>query len=62
MLHFEYFLYPNVNVTSFVLKDAHHSVIDGNEVIVDYYRQKLMPGWIPRRLGLFPAQVLLKCL
>ncbi|KAL6845951.1 hypothetical protein ACP4OV_023399 [Aristida adscensionis] len=32
-------------------EDAHHSIIDGSEVIVDYYRQQLMPGWIPRRLG-----------
>ncbi|CAL5063416.1 unnamed protein product [Urochloa decumbens] len=32
-------------------QDAHHSIIDGSEVIVDYYRQQLMPGWIPRRLG-----------
>ncbi|KAF3336429.1 U11/U12 small nuclear ribonucleoprotein-like protein [Carex littledalei] len=32
-------------------EDAHHSIIDGNEVIVDYNRQQLMPGWIPRRLG-----------
>uniref|UniRef100_J3MZ58 RRM domain-containing protein n=1 Tax=Oryza brachyantha TaxID=4533 RepID=J3MZ58_ORYBR len=31
--------------------DAHHSIIDGSEVLVDYYRQQLMPGWIPRRLG-----------
>ncbi|WOL03658.1 hypothetical protein Cni_G12378 [Canna indica] len=32
-------------------EDAHHSLIDDSEVIVDYYRQHLMPGWIPRRLG-----------
>ncbi|KAB5515893.1 hypothetical protein DKX38_026541 [Salix brachista] len=32
-------------------KDAHHSYIDDSEVIVDYNRQQLMPGWIPRRLG-----------
>ncbi|KAJ3687762.1 hypothetical protein LUZ61_016926 [Rhynchospora tenuis] len=32
-------------------EDAHHSIIDGSEVIVDYNRQQLMPGWIPRRLG-----------
>ncbi|RLN33422.1 glycine oxidase [Panicum miliaceum] len=32
-------------------QDAHHSIIDSTEVIVDYYRQQLMPGWIPRRLG-----------
>ncbi|KAK6231126.1 RNA recognition motif domain - like 10 [Theobroma cacao] len=32
-------------------KDAHHSFIDDSEVIVDYNRQQLMPGWIPRRLG-----------
>eukprot|EP01018_Ginkgo_biloba_P002329 Gb_07820 [translate_table: standard] len=30
---------------------AYHSIIDGNQVIVDYNRQQLMPGWIPRRLG-----------
>ncbi|XP_042057075.1 U11/U12 small nuclear ribonucleoprotein 35 kDa protein-like [Salvia splendens] len=32
-------------------KDAHHTYIDGSEIIVDYNRQQLMPGWIPRRLG-----------
>ncbi|KAL6293589.1 hypothetical protein ACE6H2_001731 [Prunus campanulata] len=32
-------------------KEAHHSFIDDSEVIVDYNRQQLMPGWIPRRLG-----------
>ncbi|XP_078441091.1 RNA-binding (RRM/RBD/RNP motifs) family protein isoform X2 [Wolffia australiana] len=32
-------------------EEAHHSIIDDSEVIVDYYRQQLMPGWIPRRLG-----------
>ncbi|XP_078169656.1 U11/U12 small nuclear ribonucleoprotein 35 kDa protein-like [Carex rostrata] len=32
-------------------EDAHHSIIDGNAVIVDYNRPQLMPGWIPRRLG-----------
>ncbi|XP_010912124.1 U11/U12 small nuclear ribonucleoprotein 35 kDa protein isoform X2 [Elaeis guineensis] len=32
-------------------EDAHHSIINDSEVIVDYYRQQLMPGWIPRRLG-----------
>ncbi|CAK7322579.1 unnamed protein product [Dovyalis caffra] len=31
--------------------DAHHSYIDDSEIIVDYNRQQLMPGWIPRRLG-----------
>ncbi|RVW19919.1 U11/U12 small nuclear ribonucleoprotein 35 kDa protein [Vitis vinifera] len=31
--------------------DAHHSMIDDCEIIVDYNRQQLMPGWIPRRLG-----------
>lgn len=34
------------------LQDAHHLLIDGREIIVDYNRQQLMPGWIPRRLGL----------
>ncbi|POO03372.1 Splicing factor-like protein [Trema orientale] len=33
------------------MKDAHHSFIDDSEIIVDYNRQQLMPGWIPRRLG-----------
>ncbi|KAL1191169.1 U11/U12 small nuclear ribonucleoprotein 35 kDa protein [Cardamine amara subsp. amara] len=32
-------------------EDAHHSLIDGRDIIVDYNRQQLMPGWIPRRLG-----------
>ncbi|KAJ0259283.1 U11/U12 small nuclear ribonucleoprotein 35 kDa protein [Hirschfeldia incana] len=32
-------------------EDANHSLIDGREIIVDYNRQQLMPGWIPRRLG-----------
>lgn len=32
-------------------KDAHHSIIDDCEIIVDYNRQQLMHGWIPRRLG-----------
>lgn len=32
-------------------KDAQHSYIDDSEIIVDYNRQHLMPGWIPRRLG-----------
>ena len=40
-----------------VLQDAHHSFIDGREIIVDYNRQQLMPGWIPRRLG-FPILML----
>ncbi|CAK9168291.1 unnamed protein product, partial [Ilex paraguariensis] len=31
--------------------DAHHTFIEDSEVIVDYNRQQLMPGWIPRRLG-----------
>uniref|UniRef100_A0A5B7B9R5 Putative U11/U12 small nuclear ribonucleoprotein isoform X2 n=1 Tax=Davidia involucrata TaxID=16924 RepID=A0A5B7B9R5_DAVIN len=32
-------------------EDSHHSIIDDSEIIVDYNRQQLMPGWIPRRLG-----------
>ncbi|XP_050235396.1 U11/U12 small nuclear ribonucleoprotein 35 kDa protein [Mercurialis annua] len=31
--------------------DGHHSIIDDSEVLVDYNRQQLMRGWIPRRLG-----------
>ncbi|GAB2247830.1 hypothetical protein Droror1_Dr00007712 [Drosera rotundifolia] len=31
--------------------EAHHTIIDDSEIIVDYNRQQLMPGWIPRRLG-----------
>ncbi|KAL5167695.1 U11/U12 small nuclear ribonucleoprotein [Glycine soja] len=31
--------------------DAHHLIVDDSEIIVDYNRQQLMPGWIPRRLG-----------
>ncbi|KAE9452840.1 hypothetical protein C3L33_15249, partial [Rhododendron williamsianum] len=36
---------------SSIVQDAHHSLIDDSEVLVDYNRQQLMPGWIPRRLG-----------
>ncbi|KFK37172.1 hypothetical protein AALP_AA4G223100 [Arabis alpina] len=32
-------------------EDAHRLFIDDREIIVDYNRQQLMPGWIPRRLG-----------
>lgn len=32
-------------------EDAHHSIIDDREILVDFNRQQLMPGWIPRRLG-----------
>ncbi|XP_060180575.1 U11/U12 small nuclear ribonucleoprotein 35 kDa protein [Lycium barbarum] len=32
-------------------QDAHHKIIDDSEIIVDYNRQRLMSGWIPRRLG-----------
>ncbi|KAJ0034634.1 hypothetical protein Pint_25720 [Pistacia integerrima] len=32
-------------------EDAHHTTIDDCVIIVDYSRQQLMPGWIPRRLG-----------
>ncbi|KAL5167693.1 U11/U12 small nuclear ribonucleoprotein [Glycine soja] len=28
--------------------DAHHLIVDDSEIIVDYNRQQLMPGWIPR--------------
>lgn len=33
------------------VQDAHHTTIDDFVIIVDYSRQQLMPGWIPRRLG-----------
>jgi len=33
------------------LQDAHHLIVDDCEILVDYNRQQLMPGWIPRRLG-----------
>nr|GEX51894.1 PTI1-like tyrosine-protein kinase 3 isoform X2 [Tanacetum cinerariifolium] len=36
---------------------AHHSIIDDSEIIVDYNRQQLMPGWIPRRLGWIPRRL-----
>lgn len=39
------------------MQDAHHSLIDDSEVIVDYNRQQLMPGWIPRRLGQYKEKI-----
>ena len=44
MLMSSFFMLPHV-------QKAHHSIIDDSEIIVDYNRQQLMPGWIPRRLG-----------
>lgn len=35
----------------YAYEDAHLIKIDGHQVLVDYNRQLLMPGWIPRRLG-----------
>lgn len=32
-------------------EEAHHTTIDDSEITVDYNRQQLMAGWIPRRLG-----------
>lgn len=33
------------------LEDAHHRLLDGRKLLVDYERSRLMPGWKPRRLG-----------
>lgn len=31
--------------------DAHHLIIDGRQIIVDFERERICEGWIPRRLG-----------
>ena len=31
---------------------AHRAVLDHAELLVDYERERTMPGWIPRRLGM----------
>ena len=41
----------------FFPKYAHHFITDRTEVIVDYGSRQLMPEWIPRRVGMFPAEV-----
>lgn len=41
------------------MQEAHHSLVDDYEIIVDYNRQQLMPGWIPRRLGQLTFLILL---
>lgn len=33
------------------MQGAYHMNVDNALIIVDYNRQQLMPGWIPRRLG-----------
>jgi hypothetical protein len=33
------------------MQTAYHTMVDGHQILVDYNRQQLMPGWIPRRLG-----------
>lgn len=40
------------------MQDAHHAIVDDYEIIVDYNRQLLMPGWIPRRLGQLKSLIL----
>eukprot|EP00455_Lapot_gusevi_P007613 TRINITY_DN13246_c0_g1_i1.p1 TRINITY_DN13246_c0_g1~~TRINITY_DN13246_c0_g1_i1.p1 ORF type:complete len:274 (-),score=8.01 TRINITY_DN13246_c0_g1_i1:337-1110(-) len=32
-------------------RSAHGLTIDGREILVDYERERLMEGWVPRRLG-----------
>ncbi|XP_031123261.1 U11/U12 small nuclear ribonucleoprotein 35 kDa protein isoform X1 [Ipomoea triloba] len=48
-----HFSFPDIinDINKGKKEDAHHKIIDDSEIIVDYNRQRLMPGWIPRRLG-----------
>ncbi|XP_076806309.1 U11/U12 small nuclear ribonucleoprotein 35 kDa protein-like [Clavelina lepadiformis] len=32
-------------------KEAHELAIDGNSILVDYEHERMMKGWVPRRLG-----------
>ncbi|MCO5568654.1 hypothetical protein L7F22_022353 [Adiantum nelumboides] len=43
--------YETEKEMQYAYEAAHLIKIDGNQVLVDYNRQLLMPGWIPRRLG-----------
>lgn len=38
-------------VDGLFMQGAYHMSLDNASIIVDYNRQQLMPGWIPRRLG-----------
>ncbi len=33
------------------LQWAHGSELDGAQLLVEYERERTMPGWVPRRLG-----------
>ncbi|KAI9314076.1 hypothetical protein BX666DRAFT_496871 [Dichotomocladium elegans] len=32
-------------------EQAHHAILNGREILVDYERSRIMKGWVPRRLG-----------
>jgi len=32
-------------------RSTHHQIIDGSQILVEYERERLMKGWVPRRLG-----------
>ncbi|KAH7433185.1 hypothetical protein KP509_07G058200 [Ceratopteris richardii] len=43
--------YETEREMQYAYEAAHMIKIDGHQILVDYNRQLLMPGWIPRRLG-----------
>jgi U11/U12 small nuclear ribonucleoprotein SNRNP35 len=32
-------------------KNANHQIIDNRQILVDFERERIVKGWIPRRLG-----------
>jgi hypothetical protein len=39
-------------------RDANRQEIDGYAIIVDKEHERLMPGWVPRRLGWLIIQLI----
>ena len=33
------------------LQECHDMFLDGSQLVVDYEAERLLPGWVPRRLG-----------
>ena len=38
-------------VSLYSMQDSHRMFLDGAQLVVDYECERVLPGWIPRRLG-----------
>lgn len=45
--------YETVEDAQRAVEEAYKISIDGKEIFVDYEMERVLPGWIPRRLGTY---------